>query len=367
MTTLLAGDDAATLHDELVALAREFARDRIAPRALALDAGDRAAFDACWSGLVTIGLDRALLPEEHGGCDLPAALLPPLLEELAAADGGIAACVLLSNAALAALPREALPTGREGERWVLALPPAPPAAGSATLLVERMARAPALLHGTVPAALGALGAAGVVLLPAPTAHAPLLVPSGTPGLRATEPASQLGLRAAAAADLQFDGAELGTLVGFGPGFDGPRLRSLLHAGIAAIADGVARRAYRIALDYAEQRIQGGGPIIGHGAVRSLLAGMAARLHARQPAGRSLGAADALAARIRATDDAVKTTLDAVQVLGGIGYMREAGAEKLMRDAKQCQLYPEPNWVARDELLELERRVTGLHLRSTSVA
>jgi alkylation response protein AidB-like acyl-CoA dehydrogenase len=47
---------------------------------------------------------------------------------------------------------------------------------------------------------------------------------------------------------------------------------------------------------------------------------------------------------------VAIATDAVQVFGGTGYMRETGAEKLMRDAKCLQLWPEPNWVARERLV-----------------
>ena len=58
--------------------------------------------------------------------------------------------------------------------------------------------------------------------------------------------------------------------------------------------------------------------------------------------------------VAATDAAVASTTDAVQVFGGTGYMVETGIEKLMRDAKYCQLFPEPNWVAHDELMRSER-------------
>jgi alkylation response protein AidB-like acyl-CoA dehydrogenase len=48
----------------------------------------------------------------------------------------------------------------------------------------------------------------------------------------------------------------------------------------------------------------------------------------------------------------------VQVFGGTGYMVETGIEKLMRDAKYCQLFPEPNWVAHDEMMRIERAGRG---------
>jgi len=68
----------------------------------------------------------------------------------------------------------------------------------------------------------------------------------------------------------------------------------------------------------------------------------------------LDGTQALAVKIAATDAAVASTTDAVQVFGGTGYMVETGIEKLMRDAKYCQLFPEPNWVAQDELMRSER-------------
>ena len=127
---------------------------------------------------------------------------------------------------------------------------------------------------------------------------------------------------------------------------------LLRAGTAAIARGIARRAYEMAMEYAHARRQGGVAIIEHDAVNDMLGAMAVRLAVPLPS--TAGETQALAAKIVQTDAAVATTTDAVQVFGGTGYIRETGVEKLMRDAKYCQLFPEPNWVAQDELMRLER-------------
>ena len=108
----------------------------------------------------------------------------------------------------------------------------------------------------------------------------------------------------------------------------------------------------MAMEYANARRQTGVAIIEHGAVSDLLGAMAVRLAIPLPT--SAGETQALAAKIVQTDAAVATTTDAVQVFGGTGYIRETGVEKLMRDAKYCQLFPEPNWVAQDELMRLER-------------
>jgi alkylation response protein AidB-like acyl-CoA dehydrogenase len=101
--------------------------------------------------------------------------------------------------------------------------------------------------------------------------------------------------------------------------------------------------------------------IEHDAVSDMLSAMAVRLAcwpgiAVDSAGLAVDPAQALAVNIAATDAAVASTNDAVQVFGGTGYMVETGIEKLMRDAKYCQLFPEPNWVAHDELMRSERAV-----------
>ncbi|MBJ7348264.1 MAG: hypothetical protein JHC87_06815, partial [Thermoleophilaceae bacterium] len=100
----------------------------------------------------------------------------------------------------------------------------------------------------------------------------------------------------------------------------------------------------------------GTAIIHYGAVREMLGAMTQRevavklpLIAAAPAPTL---ATALATKAALTDAAVATTLDAVQVYGGMGYMHETGVEKLMRDAKYCQLYPQSNWLARDTLVTL---------------
>jgi len=141
--------------------------------------------------------------------------------------------------------------------------------------------------------------------------------------------------------------------------------ALLRAGTAAIAHGIARRAYEMALEYAHARRQGGVAIIEHDAVSDMLSAMAVRLacwpQIAADHGSEIDQAQALAAKIAATDAAVASTTDAVQVFGGTGYMVETGIEKLMRDAKYCQLFPEPNRVAHDELMRSERtgRAAGI--------
>ena len=171
----------------------------------------------------------------------------------------------------------------------------------------------------------------------------------------------MGLRGAPAASITLTSAAAQTdrpaHDGDTAAMDAPQAIALLRAGTAAIARGIARHAYALALEYATARRQGGVAIIEHDAVRDMLAEMVVRLACPPPT--DMAAAPALAAKILASDAAAASTTDAVQVFGGTGYMRETGIEKLMRDAKYCQLFPEPNWMTRDELMRLEHaRLAG---------
>jgi len=328
-------------------MARELARRELTPRAAALDAGGQDALHECWRLIVELGLDRALLDEHHGGAGLGIADLLATIEELAVGDGGIAMSVLLCNAALTTLVDEQLAGVLAGTRWTLV----PAASGTEVTISEGK------INGKVVCALGAHGADGLLVVLDGPEPAALAIGAGAVGSRLERDVGQMGLRAAPAASLELADVDCAPTSGGSVSVAGAL--ALLRAGTAAIAHGIARRAYEMALEYAHARQQGGVAIIEHDAVSDMLASMAVRLACWpqigvDPAGLAIDEAQALAAKIAATDAAVASTTDAVQVFGGTGYMVETGIEKLMRDAKYCQLFPEPNWVAQDELMRSER-------------
>jgi alkylation response protein AidB-like acyl-CoA dehydrogenase len=343
---------------EMRAMARELARRELEPRAAALDAGGKDVLSQCWGRLVEAGLDRALLSEQNGGVELDVLDLLATIEELAVGDGGVAMCVLLCNAALATLADEQLAEVPWGARWALV-----PAAPEVELTVSGGA-----LDGRLACALGAHGAHGLVFLLDGPAPMTWTVDAGAAGSRLERDPAQMGLRAAPAASIELEGVACLCPSGCARGADGSdgskeamsaaSALALLRAGTAAIAHGIARRAYEMALEYAHARQQGGVAIIEHDAVADMLSAMAVRLacwpQIAADHGSEIDQAQALAVKIAATDAAVASTTDAVQVFGGTGYMVETGIEKLMRDAKYCQLFPEPNWVAHDELMRPER-------------
>lgn len=118
-------------------------------------------------------------------------------------------------------------------------------------------------------------------------------------------------------------------------------------GIAAQAVGIAQGAYEYALNYAKQRVQFGKPIATLQAIQFKLADMAmeikaARLLTYDAAWKKSNgmpySLDAAMAKLKASETAMWTTTQAVQILGGYGYTREYPVERMMRDAKITEIY-----------------------------
>jgi alkylation response protein AidB-like acyl-CoA dehydrogenase len=134
-----------------------------------------------------------------------------------------------------------------------------------------------------------------------------------------------------------------------PGYLGA-LKMLEHTrpGVAAAAIGIARAAYEYALEYAKERIQFGKPIIKHQAVAFKLADMATKIDAARlltwragwlrHKGIGFQRGEGSMAKLFAGDVAMETTIDAIQILGGYGYIKEYPVEKWSRDAKIYQIW-----------------------------
>ncbi len=126
-------------------------------------------------------------------------------------------------------------------------------------------------------------------------------------------------------------------------------------GIAACATGLAQAALDTAVAYANERTTFGRRIVDHQGLGFLLADMAAAVDAaratyldaarRRDLGRPFGR-QASAAKLIATDTAMKVTTDAVQVLGGYGYTRDFPVERYMREAKIMQIFEGTNQIQR---------------------
>ncbi len=118
-------------------------------------------------------------------------------------------------------------------------------------------------------------------------------------------------------------------------------------GVAAMAVGIGRAAFEFARDYSKERVQFGVPIAMHQAIQFMIADMATKLEAARlltwqsasllDQGKRNTLASSHAKRF-AADSAMEITVDAVQVYGGYGFIKDYPVEKLMRDAKIMQLY-----------------------------
>ncbi len=187
----------------------------------------------------------------------------------------------------------------------------------------------------------------------------LLAPADTDGLRPQPPERKMGMASSPTAQVVLDGARVpaGRLIGEeGQGFriamaalDGGRL------GIAACAVGVAQAALDHAVAYAKERRQFDRPIADFQGVSFLLADMATHVEAARSlylaaarlrdAGRPFGARAAMA-KLFATDAAMRVTTDAVQVLGGAGYVEDHPVERWFREAKVLEIVEGTNQVQR---------------------
>ena len=132
-------------------------------------------------------------------------------------------------------------------------------------------------------------------------------------------------------------------------------------GIAAQALGIAAGAYEMAVDYANQRETFGKPIGQHQAIAFKLADMAMDIEAARmivyraaylkDTGQDFGYASAMA-KLIASEAAMKHTVEAVQIHGGNGYVKEYHVERLMRDAKITQIYEGTSEIQRSLFLEM---------------
>ena len=148
-----------------------------------------------------------------------------------------------------------------------------------------------------------------------------------------------------------------------------RLLDKSRPGVGAQAVGLAQGALEAAVDYARSRIQFGHPIISLQAVQLMLADMAIQVEAARllvyavartiDSGAKKFTEESAMAKVFASDTAMKVTTDAVQIFGGVGYMKDYPIEKMMRDAKITQIYEGSNQALRSAIASELRKRKGM--------
>jgi alkylation response protein AidB-like acyl-CoA dehydrogenase len=197
----------------------------------------------------------------------------------------------------------------------------------------------------------------------PRGASAFLVDKGAPGFSFGRKEKKLGIRASATKELVFEDCfvpEENRIGREGMGFIlTMKLLDYSRPGLGAQALGLAQGALEAAVDYAKKRIQFGHPIFAQQAVQHMLADMAIEVEAARglvyatarmiDSGAKNFTQESAMSKVLASDVAMKVTTEAMQVFGGVGYMRDYPIEKMFRDAKITQIYEGTNQVLRNEI------------------
>jgi len=194
-----------------------------------------------------------------------------------------------------------------------------------------------------------------------------IVEKGTPGFSFGKKENKMGIRASVTSELVFEDCRIpkeNLLSREGMGFIvAMKTLDRTRPGVAAQALGIAQGAFEEALKYSGERVQFDKPISSFQAIQHMLADMAIQIEASRSlvyqtcrfvdSGAKSISKESAMSKVFASDTAMKVTIDAVQVMGGYGYMKEYPVEKMMRDAKITQIYEGTNQIQRNVIaLEL---------------
>lgn len=362
------------LTDEQLAfqrLAHEFAEKEIRPVAAEYDESEEFPWPVVKKA-AKMGLTSFYFPEKYGGGGVEDRITEFIVaEELAWGCAGISTCIL--GTGLAAAGVMALGTEGQKDKWIPmfcseddvkigAMCLTEPEAGSDVSNLKTTAKKDGdeyVLNGvkcfitnggiadvhvvfaTTDPALGWAGLAGFI------------VPKGTPGMSMGKKEHKLGVRASHTAEVIFQDCRVpaeyrlggeGSMAALGA----LKMLEFTRPGVGAQAVGIARAALEYAVEYAKTRVQFKKPIIAHEGVGFKLADMAVAVDAARllvwRAGWMSNAnvpftkGEGSMSKLFAGDTAVQVCLDAIQVLGGYGYMREYPVEKWLRDSKIYQIW-----------------------------
>jgi alkylation response protein AidB-like acyl-CoA dehydrogenase len=357
-------------------LARQVAEERVVPVREELDEKEEFPWDIM-KVLAQSDLFGLFIPEEYGGLGKGCLELCIAVEELSRACLGVSTSYAAN--ALGTYPlllfgtneqkKKYLPDIAAGKRLV-AFGLTEANAGSDAAGIQTTARLEGneyILNGTKQWITNG-GEAEIYTIIAitdrakgPRGASAFVVEKDTPGFTFGKKEKKMGIRASVTRELIFDNCRIpkdNIIAREGYGFI-VAMKTLDNSrtGVGSQGVGVAQGAFDEAVKFARQRVQFGHPVIGFQAVQHMLADMAIEIEAARALIYSVaryidsGAKDvskeSAIAKVFATDVGMRVTTNAVQVMGGSGYMREYPVEKMMRDAKILQIYEGTNQIQRN--------------------
>jgi alkylation response protein AidB-like acyl-CoA dehydrogenase len=369
---------AVAAEQELVVQAvRQLARERVAPRAAEIDATAEFPWD-----MVELLREHDIfgLPfaEEDGGTGTGALVLLQAVEELSKVDATVGLLLAVQELGSLAVKlvgtpeqrRRYLPRFASGE-WLAAYALTEPESGSDSAAMRTQARRDGdgwVLDGTKRFITNA-GVAQTYCVFAKTAPqegvrgiSAFMVEADDPGFRVGRMEHKMGIRGSTTGDLHLEGCRLGADRLLGVENEGFTLAmSVLdrsRPGVAAQALGLAQGAIDYAVEYASSRLAFGKPVAEQQGIQFMLADMQTRTEGARrllyhvgelldagASGPELTSASAMC-KLLCSDVAMDVTTDAVQILGGYGYISEYPLERMMRDAKITQIYEGTNQIQR---------------------
>src|SRR5215211_1071067 len=342
--------------------AKEFADRELAPRAAELDREDRVPFGTL-EKMAEVGFMGLCVPEEYGGAGTDFLSYCLLIEELSRADAGVGVTLAVHTSA-GTLPVVMFGTEEQKARWVpplargerigcfaLTEPETGSDASAIQTQAERVDGGYRISGHKQWVTNGRIAGTMILFAHAPEGVTAFVVGMDAEGISFGKHAQKMGVISATTDDVLLDNVfvpEEDRLGEEGKGL-GVALGTLDtgRIGIAAQALGIAEAAFRYASDYAAERTTFGKPIAEHQAVAFKLADMqtkirAARLLTHEAAwmrDRGMRVTEAGArAKLYASQVANEVTYDAVQILGGYGYMKDHPVERYYRDARVTEIY-----------------------------
>ncbi|MEB6590444.1 acyl-CoA dehydrogenase [Pseudomonas asiatica] len=346
---------------------RGFAQERLKPFAEQWDKAHSFPKEAI-EEMAALGLFGMLVPEQWGGSDTGYVAYAMALEEIAAGDGACSTIMSVHNS-VGCVP--ILRFGNEQQKAQFLTPLASGAMLGAFALTEPQAGSDAsslktrarldgehyVLNGSKQFITSGQNA-GVVIVFAVTDPAAgkrgisaFIVPTDSPGYQVARVEEKLGQHASDTCQIVFDNVRVPVANRLGAEGEGYKIALANleggRIGIASQAVGMARAAFEVARDYANERQSFGKALIEHQAVAFRLADMATKIAvARQmvlhaAALRDAGQpalVEASMAKLFASEMAEKVCSDALQTLGGYGYLSDFPLERIYRDVRVCQIY-----------------------------
>jgi len=377
---------------QLKRIAREIAEKDVLPVRAELD--EKSEFPhEIMQKIGRAGLPQVYVPKVYGGTEGSIFALCLITEELSRIDAGVA--VSYAASALGSLPimiggseeqkKRYLPDIASGEKYCafgLTESDAGSDAGRMRTVAEKKGDEYIINGSKIFCTNGQVADTYTVFAKTDPAKggrgiSAFIIEKGWDGFTFGKIEDKLGIRSSIQAELLFDDCRVpaGNLLGReGQGFViAMRTLDKSRPGIGAQALGIAQGAFELATEYAQGREQFGGPLSSLQGIQFMLADMATQIEAARglvyqtarmiDRGVRNFTKESAMCKLLASDVAMKVTIDAVQIFGGYGYMRDYPIEKYMRDAKITQIYEGTNQIQR--LVIAANLIGEMASRSTS--